>query len=293
MREKKEIKYFFLLTFFLLTVFLAGCINQPPQNQTTYEKNIIVIENYELSDSTIYNGSSATLRFDIKNKGRDTVEKVKVTFFNLGGFEKFNLNCYKAEKRDSECVFYNLKPDEGRNIKLEVFAPSSVPKETGITINFFIEFDVSRKAQARIPIIDKALLAKPLSSFSSTQMGDGPVTFEFKLSEANFAEKGKAFKVEMVLKDIGTYSGKMTPKIPAGNIILTPYNISKTSLCPHFDDSYKSTREVILNPSDELYCFFIPENFEGSEMDALLLATYNYTYTFFKSQSFTIKPMIS
>jgi hypothetical protein len=97
----------------------------------------------------------------------------------------------------------------------------------------------------------------------------------------------------MVLKDIGTYSGKMTPKIPAGNIILTPYNISKTSLCPHFDDSYKSTREVILNPSDELYCFFIPENFEGSEMDALLLATYNYTYTFFKSQSFTIKPMIS
>jgi hypothetical protein len=97
MRERKEIKYIFLLIFLLLTLFLAGCINQPPQNQTTYEKNIIVIENYELSDSTIYNGSSATLRFDIKNKGRDTVEKVKVTFFNLGGFEKFNLNCYKAE----------------------------------------------------------------------------------------------------------------------------------------------------------------------------------------------------
>ncbi|MEM5843964.1 MAG: hypothetical protein QW841_01855 [Candidatus Aenigmatarchaeota archaeon] len=289
---KEMVELIFIILFLFLAVFLSGCINQPTNQTAPYVKDIIVIENYEISDSTIYNGSSATLRFTVKNKGKETVEKVKLTFFNLGGFKNYNLKCYKAEIKDSECIFYNLKSGEDREVKLEVFAPDIVPPSgAGIPVNFFVEYDVSRKAQAVIPIIDKTLLTKPLASFSSTQFGDGPIKFEFKLAEASYGEKAIPFKVEMLLTDIGTYTNKKTPKIPAGNIVLTVYKLSKTSPCPHFDDSYKSTKELFLNPSDSLYCFFKSEDFEGSELDVLIEATYNYTYTFFRTQSFTIKPM--
>lgn len=289
---KRVIELILVVFFLFLAVFFSGCINQPNNQTAPYVKDIIVIENYEISDSTIYNGSSATLRFVVKNKGKETVERVKLTFFNLGGFKSYNLKCYKAEIKDSECIFYNLKSGEDREVKLEVFAPERVPPEgAGITVNFFIEYDVSRKAQAVVPIIDKTLLTKPLASFSSTQFGDGPVTFEFKLPEVSYGEKGRPFKIEMIVKDVGTYANKKTVKIPAGNIVLIPHKLSKTSPCPHFDEYYKSTKEIILNPYDSLYCFFKSEDFEGSELDVLIEATYNYTYTFFRAQGFTIKPM--
>lgn len=290
-KNTEIIDFIFVIFLLSFTIFLSGCIEQPPNNQTVYVKDILTIENYEVSDTKIYNGSSAILRFEIKNKGKDTIERVKLTFFNLGGFNSFSLGCSKAEVKNSECVFYNLKAGESRDVRLEVFAPDRIPTETTITINFFIDYDVSRKAQAVIPIIDKTLLTKPLANFSSTQFGDGPVTFEFKLSEINFAEKNKPFKVEIIVKDVGTYTAKKTVKISAGNIVLTPKKILKFSPCPHFDDSCKSTKELVLNPSDNLYCFFISEDFEGSESDAMILATYNYTYTFFRSQSFTLMPM--
>ncbi|MEM5883046.1 MAG: hypothetical protein QXQ77_02285 [Candidatus Aenigmatarchaeota archaeon] len=260
-------------------------------NQTIYEKDIIVIDEYEVSDSIVYSGSSSILRFRIKNNGKETVEKVKLNFFDLGGFKSFELSCQKAEKKDSECIFYSLKAGESRDVEIELFPPESVSETLETRVSFSVEYDISRKVRATIPIIDKSLLNKPLAKFSSTQFGNGPVTFEFKLSETDFGEKGKPFKVEMIVKDVGTYENKQTVKIHAGNIVLVPYKISKTTPCPYFDDSYKSTKELLLNPSDSLYCFFKSEDFEGSELDALLEATYNYTYTFFKTQSFKIKPM--
>lgn len=69
--------------FLILLIILSGCIT----SSTPYQNDVIVQENYVLTRANPFTDSTTTIRFNLRNLGRDVVPRTIVDFLIYKGWE--------------------------------------------------------------------------------------------------------------------------------------------------------------------------------------------------------------
>jgi hypothetical protein len=282
-----------------------------------YENDIISVEDLYVSNKKPYADTPVTIKFFVKNNGDEKVEKVRVNFYDLPGFEDPEISCDQpSDPIDTHgCIFKEMESLEMREVVLTLKAPPSeiIFSPEVFKISYNIKYNHSGYRIANIPIIDGKTRETPMGEFSVSDTGYGPIVLDFELQaqkEIQIDEKiikkywavsdqplevrfsfediiGKADQVNILEKDIKLeVIGPLNRSEPCdfsmeGEIAHEPSEAGSTLLV--------STKNITV--PEELLCFFTPKQIDMPETTASIKAQFNYTYEFFKSISFEIQPL--
>jgi len=303
-------KKIFLSSSLIFVLLLSGCTfpwQQPPL--PTYKDDAITIENYAVSSTEPYAGSSVTIQFLVQNNVEDRIENIEVNFFDLSAFSPQSLDCGpNATKNENRCYF-GLDSLDYQPIKITLKAPEEnvIPTPTKFTISFYVKYNMSSKRSVMIPVVDGIIKTEPESSFLISEQKHGPVRvdFEFPIKRVRKEDNreiverwvvaGEPFETKITFTHTGTLRDVQPINISNDTIRISLKDIKyATGLpCDFNNETNFSNRNIILLSTTErrvLKCNFNATSTEFPEYLAELSIEYNYTYAFIRRETFTVKP---
>lgn len=299
----------FLSSSLILVLFLSGCTlpwSQPPL--PTYKDDAITIENYAVSSTEPYAGSSVTIQFLVQNNIEDEIENIEVNFFDLSAFSNQSLDCGPNGNPKERSCYFSLDSLDYRPIKITIKAPPEevITAPTRFTISFYVKYNMSSKRSVMIPVIDGIIKTEPESSFLISEQKHGPVRVDFdfpikrvrKEDNREIVERwvvaGEPFETKITFKHTGTLGNVQPINISNDSIKIELKEIERISPCDFGENNFSLKNIVLLSPSERnlLKCNFNATDTSYPEYLAELSIEYNYTYTFIKRETFTVKPSI-
>lgn len=303
--ERKIFLHFSLI----LLLFFSGCILPQSNQLPIYKDDAITIEDYAVSSMEPYAGSSVTIQFLVQNNVEDKIESVEVNFFDLSAFSLQKLDCGPGVQPNNKSCYFSLDSLDYRPIKITLIAPteSIITAPTRFTVSFYIKYNMSSKRSVMIPVIDGVIKTEPEASFLVSEQKHGPVRVDFdfpikrvrKEDNTEIVERwvvaGEPFETKITFKHTGTLRDVQPINISGEMIKLGLNGITyATSLpCDFNFSTHNSLKNILLLSTNErnlLKCNFNATNTNYPEYLAELSIEYNYTYTFIKRETLTVKP---
>ena len=297
-------------------IFFSGCTLPWNQPLPTYKDDAITIEDYAVSTTEPYAGSSVTIKFLVQNNIEDPIKDVEVKFFDISGFSLQSLDCGPGiipDEDNLKCSF-GLDSLDYKPIKITLKAPEEeqITAPTKFTVSFLVSYTMSSERSVMIPVVDGRIKTEPESEFLVSEQKHGPVRVDFdfpikrvrKEDDREIVERwvvaGEPFEVKFKFKHTGTLRN-VEPINISGNVIKIElkgmYPIDPCDFTPTGKDvtTSSSSRNIILLSTRErnlLKCNFNVSKEENPypEFLAELKLRYNYVYTFIKKETFTVKP---
>ncbi len=288
-------------------IFFSGCTfpwNQP--SLPTYKDDAITIEDYAVSTTEPYAGSRVTIKFLIQNNIEDPIKNVEVKFFDLSGFSDPSLDCGDVEPEDDvTCYFDELDSLDYKPIKITLKAPEEeqITAPTKFTVSFLVNYTMSSERSVMVPVVDGIIKTEPESEFLVSEQKHGPVRVDFdfpikrkrKEDEREIIERwvvaGEPFEVKFKFRHTGTL--RDVEPINITKIRIDYKGIEVIEPCDFKKETNTSKRNILLLSTRErnlLKCNFNATETKYPEFLAELKLSYNYTYTFIKRETFTVKP---
>lgn len=287
--------------FLILLIILSGCIT----SSTPYQNDVIVQENYVLTRANPFTDSTTTIRFNLRNLGRDVVPRTIVDFFDLQGMGVDSLQCQNGYKiSDHSCQFTNIDSLDTRLVSITLHTPSSdiIKSPTSFQISYKISFDYSGFRRIAIPVIDDSQESQPQNKYSISDPSTGPIEVAFeppigaitKQGNQQVTEywgiKGDSFDIRMDFKQ--AVQSAIPTNISAGNIKLNlqGLTINQHSKCD-FNSGLTANSDITVgNDQVSLSCSFTPQPFSKAETMTVIDVNYAYTFETIKSETFTVYP---
>ncbi len=156
-----------------------------------------------------------------------------------------------------------------------------------------------------IPVVDGRIKTEPESEFLVSEQKHGPVRVDFdfpikrirKEDDREIIERwvvaGEPFEVKFKFKHTGTLRDVEPINITGDKIRIENKSIEIIEPCDFDITTSTSKRDIILLSTRErnlLKCNFNATETKYPEFLAELKLSYNYTYTFIKRETFTVKP---
>jgi hypothetical protein len=287
-----------LILLSLAILVIAGCTT----TTGIYKNDIMVQEQPILTRTNPYTDSSTSIRFYLRNYGRDTVPKAFVNFFDFHGMEH-SLTCQGGSQVDDHtCEFTNIPSFENRFVSFTIYTPSDIPAPTSFVISYEISFDYSGSRRIIIPVIDDMQESEPKNKYSISDPSVGPIAVDFEppigaekqQGDQTVTEywgvKGDSFEVRMNFKQAVETS--VVTNISASDIKLKLQGLSIDSkLSCDFNSGLTAKSTVSVGQSSvPLSCFFVPTSFSGSEKMTTIDVNFAYTFDTIKTVTFTVVP---
>jgi len=252
--------------FLTLILLLSGCVLPfqnvwPFQNQLpTYKDDVITIENYALSSSEIYAGSSVTIQFLVQSNAEKEIKGVEVDFFDISAFQNLALDCGPgAKKKGNKCVF-DLNSLDYQPIKITLKAPneSVITAPTKFPISFKISYNMSSERSVMIPVVDGVIKTEPQSSFLVSEQLHGPVRVDFdfpikrvrKEDDREIVERwvvaGEPFEVKITFDHTGSLENVRPIEILNGSIKIKVKELTPLQPCDFYIPTYQTETKMIL-----------------------------------------------
>ncbi len=224
----------------------------------------------------------------------------------------------------NKCVFDSINSLDAKAIHLTLRA-KDVLTDTTYNVKYSVQYDYSGSRLATIPIINPDTRSRPVSKFGQSTPSVGPVVLDFQAGEPReFTEAGKKItgywfeyertaEVKLSLKNIGSSSvGTINDTyIKESTFTLdTKDTLTPSGLC-HFKEKEDGLlyycRQTSVDTSDptrcdfgnpqrpiklpaQLSCVFKPaQQLTVPEVSATILANFDYTYEFTKTQPITVR----
>ncbi len=220
-----------------------------------------------------------------------------------------------------KCVFNEIDSLGLKHISLTLHAVETLT-DSPYNIKYSVQYDYIGQRIATIPIIDSSTRSRPISRFSQSTSSIGPLVLEFQAGEAReFTEGGKkvtgywleygtSAEVKMNLKNIGIGSNDDIRVNEKTFTLDTKGTLSSSGVCNFVVDAQKNDGLLYycrnLNPSGsgcdlgqpmrpvklpaQLSCNFNPsQKLSAPEVSATILASFDYTYKFTKTQQVTVR----
>ncbi|MFH7882552.1 MAG: hypothetical protein QW140_02435, partial [Candidatus Aenigmatarchaeota archaeon] len=293
----------------ILLVFLSGCTLPWDQHTLpTYKDDAITIENYAVSSTEPYAGGSVTIQFLVQNNIEDEIENVEVNFFDLSVFSLQKLDCGQDGIKGEKNCSFKLDSLDYHPIKIALEAPSEevITAPTRFTISFYVKYNMSSKRSVMIPVIDGIIKTEPESSFLVSEQKHGPVRvdFDFPIKRVRREDSreiverwvvaGEPFETKITFKHTGTLRDVQPINISNNTIKIEVKELNRTSICDFGVNNFSLKNIVLLSTSERnlLKCNFNATKTGYPEYLAELSIEYNYTYSFIKRETFTVKPSI-
>lgn len=283
---------------------------EPPPPK--YKNDIITVEDIYISNLKPYSDSITIMELLIKNNGDMKVSDIEVNFFDTSGFTVEEINCEGENKTDhvdrcNQNDFGSIDPLDTRTISLRLKAPS-VTSETPLTISYSIKYSYSGYRKADIPIIDGITRKEPITEFSQSTPTYGPIVLKMeppvgrerkedsKIIKEYWIAGNIPFEMEFSLKHVGSSSIGMIKQpinISKGKIALNISDLVVDAPCYDFkvgvNSDLISTKSVLV--PGKLICYFKPAKVPDPEVSATIMAGFDYTYEYIKTETFTIQPL--
>lgn len=291
-------KYFLLLSIISI-IFISGCASKTAAS--TFNNNVVTIENSDVSTLEPYSDSIVNIGFDIQNNGDNTVPKITVNFFDTPGFTPMSLECGGIPSTDKrKCEFTNLDSLDNKHVSIALKS-AKVTSPTDFTVSISVNYSYSGSREATIPVIDTSIRKEPFFKFSQSPPTVGPVVFETQPSldrqrivndktvTEYWAAKNEEFTTKFILKNVGNIPNTLPVSVLAGKVQFTLINL-QVATCNNFDSSGISKKDVS-ESLNTLICNFKPVS-DQSEFSGIIKLNYDYTYEYIKGVDFVIKPEI-
>jgi hypothetical protein len=288
--------------FLFAIIILAGCTNAA----SPYQNDVIIQENYVLTRANPFTDSSTTIRFNIRNVGRDVVPKTDILFTDLQGLSA-GITCQDGTQigtqKNPGCEFTNIDSLDSRYISIIIYTPSAdaVKSPTSYQIIYNISFDYSGFRRLVIPVVNDPS-HQPQNKYAVSNPSVGPIEVAFEppigaiSKQGNqqtteyWGVKGDSFEVRIDFKQ--AVQNAASTAISGSNIKLSlqGLNIDTKSKCD-FNSGLTANFDVVVGQSQaSLTCSFLPQNFNTAEMNTVIDINYAYTYSTVKTESFTVYP---
>ena len=279
---------------------------------TFYKNDVITIENLVGPDAQPVPGTTTSIRFDLRNNGRDPVPKLVVDFFDTQGLTT-TVNCAGGKKlSSSSCEFDNVPSLDSRNfaITFQIPGPDEIKGPITLTFNYEISYDYHGSRRIILPIIDTSLESQPVASYQIADPSVGPISADFdpplgrtvqKDNNQNVQEywgvKGDSFQIKTKIDMVAdTTVGDVQPVVlKAGHVTLSIGSLAVDSQkrCDFKGSGGKisSSFDIVAsgNPNS-LVCSFISPSFSGAEKIVSVDANYDYTIQILRSATIQITP---
>jgi len=297
---------FILLVLVLVLVFLAGCTTT--QTSTQYSNDVITQSNYVLTRSNPFTDSTTSIRFYLRNLGRDTVPRAYVDFFDLKGLGINSLTCQGGSQIDDHtCEFTNIQSLDSRYVSLTMSTPSEnlIKAATSLQISYKLGFDYSGFRRIVIPVIDSMQETEPQNKYVIGDASVGPIAVEFeppigaekKQDDQTIKEywgvKGDSFELRMNFKQ--AVETNVDTNITGSDIKLKlqGLNIDSKSKCD-FNSGLTAKKSITVGQENTpLTCSFIAKSFSGPEASTVVDVSFSYTFEKIKTETITITPRLN
>ena len=286
----------------LVLVILAGCTSS---TTGPYKNEVLVQDNYILTRANPFTDSTTSIRFYLKNFGRDTVPKTVVDFFDLKGLDVNTLVCQGGSRIDDHtCEFTNIPSLDSRYVSLTLNTPSSdiIKSPTNFQISYKISFDYSGFRRLVIPVIDDLQESEPVNKYTISDPSVGPISAEFeppigaekKQGDQTIKEywgiKGDSFEVRMNFKQV--VETNVVTNITGSNIKLKLQGLSIDSKSKCDFTSGLAAKSIISvgQTQTPLSCFFVATPFYGPEVNTVIDVSFAYTFETIKTETISVIP---
>lgn len=285
----------------LVVVFVAGCTST---GSNVYKNDVLVQTNYVLTRSNPFTDSATSIRFDLRNYGKDTVPIAVVDFFDLKNMSH-SLTCQGGlPVSDHTCEFTDITSLDYRHVSLTLTTPSSdiIKSPTNFQISYKISFDYSGFRRLLIPVIDDTQETAPKNKYTISDPSVGPITVDFeppvgaesKQGEQTVKEywgvKGDSFEVRMNFKQ-AVQTNVITNITGSGiKLKLQRLSIDSKSRCDFNYDLTAKNTVSLSQTSTPLSCSFIANPFSGPETMTTVDVSFAYTFETIKSETITVTP---
>ncbi len=296
----------------ILVLFLSGCtLPWFKPALPTYKDDAVTIEDYAVSSTEPYAGSSVTIKFLVQNNIEDKIENIEVNFFDLSGFSFQSLDCGPNSKQVDKTCFFSLDSLDYQPIKITLLAPSKnvITAPISFSVSFYVKYTIKSKRSVMIPVVDGVIKTEPESSFLVSEQKRGPVRVDFdfpikrvrKEDNREIVERwvvaGEPFETKITFSHTGTLADVQPINISGDSIRIQLNRITYATPLPcDFNPlTGSSTKNIILLSTSErkvLSCNFNAPDTTYPEYLAELSIEYTYAYTFIKKETFTVKPAI-
>jgi hypothetical protein len=320
---------FALMLLLASVVFLSGCIGQPSTNTTKYQyKNeIVTIEDYRVTDTSPFVGGLTTISFNLRNNGEFTLGHTKVTF-DVPGFTIVDLSCEDATARQGDSCVYDsgaplgdIEPFDMREIRLTLQAPNiDILQPHPFTAIYTVEYDYSGFKKVDLPIVDGVTRTQPIAAYSESTQTYGPISVTFqppvgsqhvegdKTVTEYWGTANTPFRLKMTFNQVGSASqnpekavleiGRVEADLRSAlqvacmgsSRLQCDFDYEMPTACGSATAGKIASTKQVRVPGD-LSCTLQALDFQGPETTATLWLSYNYTYRFTKSETFTVQPL--
>jgi len=289
---------FFLL---LAVAILAGCVTT---TSTPYKNDVLVQSQYIVTRSNPYTDSTTSIRFYLRNYGRDVVPRAVVSFDDLSGLPVNSLTCQGGVQTDDHtCEYDNIASLDSRYVAITLNTPSSdiIKAQTDFQIKYKISFDYSGFRRIVIPIAEDPSVP-PTIKYSISDPSVGPIAVDFeppvgavtKQGDQQIKEywgvAGDSFDVRMNFKQV-VQTNEVT-NITGDNIQLKLQGlyVDSQSKCD-FDSSLHGKFVVSVGQSaTPVVCSFGAQSFSGPQTSTTIDINFAYTFSTIKTETITVMP---
>jgi len=295
------------LLLILALIVLAGCTTTSP---TSYQNDVIVLQNAIVSRVNPFTDSTTSVRFDLQNAGTGAVPRVVVDFFDLKGLTPAGLNCENGmQVTDHSCQFNNIPSMDIRHFSITLKTPSAdiLKAQTDFTINYKISFDYSGSRRIIIPVIDDSKKSQPTNKYSISDPSVGPIALDIEPPVGAIQQqgdqqvkeywgiKGDYFDVIMNFRQV--VDTNVPTNVSGSNIHLQLHGlyVDSQSKCDFNSDLTSKIDITVGQTQTSLTCSFKSLAFTNAEntvgeKTTTVDASFSYTFEKIRSTTITVVP---
>lgn len=291
----------FALFLLLAVAILTGCVTT---TSTPYRNDVLVQDQYVLTRSNAFTDSTTSIRFYLRNYGRDTVPKAVVSFFDPSGLSVNSLTCQGGFQTDDHtCEYDNIASLDNRYFAITLNTPSSdrIKAPTDFQIKYKISFDYSGFRRIVVPVTEDPSIP-PTIKYSISDPSVGPIAVDFEPPVGAITKQGNqqikeywgvagdSFDVKMNFKQV-VQTNEVT-NITGDNIQLTlqGLDVDSQSKCD-FDSGLHGKFTVSVGQSTtSMVCSFRARSFSGPQTSTTIDINFAYTFSTIKIETITVTP---
>ena len=291
----------------VLTILLAGCVDQGPTIAGCNVNGIVVLDYNVLNLEEIRPGDITSIFFWLANQGDYDAEDVRVKFFDTQGFEVIDMKgC--VERSGNECKLGNIEAGfECQGDMKEVSVDLKAPETKGTrTVSFSVKYGYSGSSSLIFSIWKKGTKQWGKKEFSQTV---GPISVDIdpgfllrRIVEGRtetvteWVEEGQKFTLKINVKNDGSLgSGFEHPDI---TILKDDFKIRFKNVHPDPDgkcnftskgDYYVLKNDITVPTKEPLNCNMIADEVDEEWESGKITVDYSYTYEFIGKQELEVK----
>jgi len=290
-----------LILLSLIILILAGCTST---TTGIYKNEVLVQDKYVLTRTNPFTDSTTSIRFYLKNFGRDPVPKAIVNFFDLKNMSH-SLTCQGGSQLDDHtCEFTDILSLDSRYISLTINTPSGdeIKSPTNFVIKYKISFDYSGFRRLIIPVIDDMQESEPQNKYTISDPSVGPIAVDFEppvgaetrqgnqVVKEYWGVKGDSFEVRMNFKQAIQTNVLTNISGSRIKIKLQGLSIDSKSNCDFNSGLTAKFTVPVGQTQTPLSCFFTATPFSTSETMTVIDVNFAYTFETIKDETFTVTP---